>query len=110
MTDFKDVIFHVTCQLTLNLLQFMHNILDVMKHFLRATLYFRHRTIFAFAKTGLAHEQAGFGVEPEPEVEARFKELKYLEKSIGRTGRLAVSPMLNMSDHDLWQLYMLGKR
>ena len=28
---------------------------------------------------------------------------------LGRTGRLAIQPMLHMSHKDLWQLYMLGK-
>jgi hypothetical protein len=36
--------------------------------------------------------------------------MRYLEKSIGRTGILALQPMLHMSQKDLWQLYMLGKR
>ena len=39
----------------------------------------------------------------------KFTELGYLEKSIGRTGLLAIQPMLHMSHKDLWQLYMLGK-
>jgi len=33
--------------------------------------------------------------------------LRYLETSIGRTGVLALQPMLGMSNKDLWQLYML---
>ena len=32
----------------------------------------------------------------------------YLEKSIGKTGLLALKPMLHMSHRDLWQLHMLG--
>jgi len=40
----------------------------------------------------------------------KFTEMRYLEKSIGRTGILALAPMLHMSHKDLWQLYMLGKR
>jgi hypothetical protein len=36
-----------------------------------------------------------------------LEELKYLEKSIGRTGQMAVKPFLRMSSRDLWQLYML---
>ena len=39
----------------------------------------------------------------------KFAELRYLEKSVGRTGLLAIQPMLHMSHKDLWQLYMLGK-
>ena len=40
----------------------------------------------------------------------KFTEMRYLEKSIGPTGILALAPMLHMSHKDLWQLYMLGKR
>jgi hypothetical protein len=41
-------------------------------------------------------------------VQAKFDELKYLEKSIGRTGRFAIMPVLRWSSRDLWQLHMLG--
>jgi hypothetical protein len=69
-----------------------------------------HLELSIRAKGILLMREAGFDVPPEPEVEARFEELKYLEKSIGKTGVLAISPIFNMSDHDLWQLYMLGRR
>ena len=38
---------------------------------------------------------------------AKFKEMRYLEKSIGKTGCLAMSPFLQMTRKDLWQLYVL---
>ena len=38
---------------------------------------------------------------------AKFEEMHYLEKSIGKTGCLAMSPFLQMTRKDLWQLYML---
>ena len=44
-----------------------------------------------------------------PGTREKFAEMRYLEKSIGRTGLLALQPMLHMSHKDLWQLYMLGK-
>jgi hypothetical protein len=53
--------------------------------------------------------ESGFDAEPGPEVEAMLEELKYLEKSIGRTGQLAMQPFLRLSSRDLWQLYVLGK-
>ena len=34
-------------------------------------------------------------------------ELRYLEASIGKTGLLAVRPLLRMNPKDLWQIYML---
>jgi RsiW-degrading membrane proteinase PrsW (M82 family) len=59
------------------------------------------------AKGILMMREAGFDVPPAPDVEAKFAELSYLEKSIGRTGRLALMPFLRMSNRDLWQLHML---
>jgi RsiW-degrading membrane proteinase PrsW (M82 family) len=37
----------------------------------------------------------------------KFEEMHYLEKSIGKTGCLAMSPFLQMTRKDLWQLYVL---
>jgi RsiW-degrading membrane proteinase PrsW (M82 family) len=59
------------------------------------------------AKGILMLREAGFDVEPDPMADANLKELHYLERSIGRTGKLALSPLLRMSDRDLWQLHML---
>ncbi len=38
---------------------------------------------------------------------AKFEEMRYLEESIGKTGLLAMSPFLQMTRKDLWQLYVL---
>ena len=35
--------------------------------------------------------------------------MRYLETSIGRTGLLAMQPVLHMSHKDLWQLYIARK-
>ncbi|MEK6650549.1 MAG: PrsW family glutamic-type intramembrane protease [Bacteroidota bacterium] len=59
------------------------------------------------AKGILMMREAGFDVPPAPDVEAKFTELSYLEKSIGRTGHLALLPFLRTSSRDLWQLHML---
>ena len=69
-----------------------------------------HLELSIRAKGILLMREAGFKVQPEPEIEERLRELKYLEKSIGKTGRMAVAPIFNMNDHDIWQLYMLGKK
>ncbi|UCG52822.1 MAG: PrsW family intramembrane metalloprotease [Candidatus Latescibacterota bacterium] len=69
-----------------------------------------HLELSIRAKGILLMREAGFKPPPEAEIEEKFKELKYLEKSIGKTGLLAVAPIFNMSDRDLWQLYMLGKK
>ena len=49
----------------------------------------------------------GFEVPIDDETRAKFAEMRYLEKSIGQTGLLALQPLLHMSHKDLWQLYML---
>ena len=59
------------------------------------------------AKGVLLLKQAGVPVTIDEDTRAKFAELKYLEKSIGQTGKLAISPILHTSTHDLWQLYML---
>lgn len=59
------------------------------------------------AKGILMMREAGFDVPPAPDVEGQFSELRYLEKTIGATGRLALAPFLRTSPQDLWQLHML---
>jgi RsiW-degrading membrane proteinase PrsW (M82 family) len=68
-----------------------------------------HLELSIRAKGILLARQAGLPLAPDEEVKASLEELEYLERSIGRTGKLAVQPLLNMSSRDLWQLYMLGK-
>jgi hypothetical protein len=41
------------------------------------------------------------------DVRAAFDELSYLERSIGRTGLLALKPVLSRNSRDLWELYVL---
>lgn len=60
------------------------------------------------AKGILIMRQAGFPAEPDPEVAADFAELRFLERSIGRTGMLAIAPFFRFSDRDLWQYHMLA--
>ncbi|MGH7599905.1 MAG: PrsW family intramembrane metalloprotease [bacterium] len=62
------------------------------------------------AKGTLLMRGAGFRMALDPEIKEKFTELKYLEKSIGKTGQLAIAPFLHTSSRDLWQLYMLGKK
>ncbi len=58
----------------------------------------------------LMMKEAGFRSSISLEITEKFNELKYLEKSIGTTGKLALSPILKRSTQDLWQLYFLNKR
>jgi RsiW-degrading membrane proteinase PrsW (M82 family) len=59
------------------------------------------------AKGILLARSAGVRIPVDEHLRANFSELKYLEKSIGRTGKLAILPFMRTSSRDLWQLYML---
>jgi RsiW-degrading membrane proteinase PrsW (M82 family) len=61
------------------------------------------------AKGVLMMREAGFEVPVGERTQDKFKELEYLEKSIGKTGVLAMRPFLHIERKDLWQLNVLGK-
>jgi protease PrsW len=63
----------------------------------------------ARAKGELMLREAGLAIPPDPDLEANFKELKYLERSIGRTGMLAVRPLLRQTPRDLWEMHHLAR-
>jgi len=62
------------------------------------------------AKGLLMMQGTGFKVASDPDIKAKFKELKYLEKSIGKTGKLAIKPLLRGDQRDLWQIHHLSQR
>jgi hypothetical protein len=66
-----------------------------------------HLELAVRAKGLLMMREAGFRVPGDPEVREKLAELRFLEKSIGRTGRLALSPVLHTSSRRLWQIYLL---
>jgi protease PrsW len=61
------------------------------------------------AKGDLLLREVGVEVAPDPELESMFAELKYLEKSIGPTGMMAVRPLLSQTPRDLWEMHRLGQ-
>jgi uncharacterized membrane protein len=61
------------------------------------------------AKGALMLREGGLEVDRDPEVEGMFVELKYLEKSIGPTGMMAIRPMLSQTPRDLWEMHRLGQ-
>lgn len=61
------------------------------------------------AKGVLMMREAGFDAAPDPTLKDTFEELRYLEKSIGKTGLLALHPFLHTSRRDLWQLNLLNE-
>lgn len=59
------------------------------------------------AKGVLMMREHGLDTPVGERTRAKFEEMRYLEKSIGATGYLAMSPFLQMTRKDLWQLYVL---
>ena len=59
------------------------------------------------AKGVLMMREAGFEAAPDPTVKDKLQELRYLDKSIGKTGLLALHPFLHTSTRDLWQLTVI---
>ena len=59
------------------------------------------------AKGLLLARAAGLDLPIDETVRENFEELKFLEKSIGPTGRMAILPFLRTSSRDLWQFYRL---
>lgn len=72
--------------------------------------YLRVHTELALrAKGVLLARENGFDMPVDAATREKFVELEFLEKSVGRTGLLALHPVLRRSRRDLWQLYLLGK-
>ncbi|MCZ6560548.1 MAG: PrsW family glutamic-type intramembrane protease [Gammaproteobacteria bacterium] len=61
------------------------------------------------AKGVLMMRENGFDEPVGERTRAKFAEMRFLEKSIGKTGRMAMRPFLHMDRKDLWQLYVLEK-
>ena len=92
--------------------RYLHQLKDRFQGLVVADLlaYLRLYTELALRAKGiLMMRESGFEVPVDEATREKFAELRYLEKSVGRTGLLAIQPMLHMSHKDLWQLYMLGK-
>jgi RsiW-degrading membrane proteinase PrsW (M82 family) len=67
---------------------------------LHLELAIRVKGILMLRETGLPPPR-------DPEIKEKLEELKYLEKSIGKTGKLALSPILHTSSQELWQLELV---
>jgi len=62
------------------------------------------------AKGILLLRQNGITVQPDATIKEKFAEFTFLEKSIGKTGKLALAPFMRAGERELWQLYLLGDR
>jgi hypothetical protein len=69
-----------------------------------------HLELSISAKGVLLLKEAGLPVSPDPGIRDKFRELEYLQKSVGPTGLMAVSPILHRSRRDLWELHLLGRK
>ncbi len=68
-----------------------------------------HLELSIRAKGVLLMREHGFESKPEPDTAEKFSELDYLEKSLGKTGMMAIKPFLHTTSRDLWQLYSIGR-
>lgn len=62
------------------------------------------------AKGILMMRESGFDAKPDAETIEKLHEIAYLKEAIGRTGELAVAPILHSSEEDVWQLQLLQRR
>lgn len=70
--------------------------------------YLRLHTELALrAKGVLMMRESGFDARLDEPTRAKLAEMHYLERSIGRTGRLALMPLLHQGNREIWQLKML---
>ncbi len=66
-----------------------------------------HTELSLRAKGMLMLRESGLPMRRDAEVAEKIEELRYLKKSIGKMGELALSPILQASSEDVWQLYLL---
>ena len=66
-----------------------------------------HLELSIRAKATMIMRDAGFTPPPGEELKEQIRELHFLEKSIGKTGRLALHPFLHNRAKDLWQVELL---
>jgi RsiW-degrading membrane proteinase PrsW (M82 family) len=68
-----------------------------------------HLELSIRAKGMLIARAAGLEIPHDPSVQANLDELRFLERSVGKTGRLALLPLLGIGTRDLWQVYLLRR-
>jgi RsiW-degrading membrane proteinase PrsW (M82 family) len=68
-----------------------------------------HLELSLRAKGMLIARAAGLDIPHDASVQANLDELRFLERSIGKTGRLALLPLLGTGQRELWQVYLLHR-
>lgn len=61
------------------------------------------------AKGLLMMRRHGYDVAPEPDVADKLREIAFLERSIGPTGRLALLPFLGRGRREAWEGHLLAR-
>jgi len=61
------------------------------------------------AKAALIARENGLEIPVGERTREKFQELHYLEKSIGKTGCLAMKPFLQIERKDLWQMHVIDR-
>jgi RsiW-degrading membrane proteinase PrsW (M82 family) len=67
-----------------------------------------HTELSIRAKGLLMMRESGFESPVGEETRSKLEELRYLEGSIGATGVIAMKPFMQMSQKDLWKIYVLS--
>jgi len=81
---------------------FEPTVLGDMLSYLHLTL-----ELSARAKGDLMRREMGLPVDPDPQLSAQLKEMRFLETQIGRAGKMALAPLLGQSRRDIWELERL---
>jgi len=90
--------------------QYLHSLKDRFEGEVLADMlcYLRtHLELSLRAKGILLLRESGIQTPVDPDVLERLGELRYLGKSIGKTGKIALAPLLDRSDRDAWQLMLV---
>lgn len=61
------------------------------------------------AKRNLMLKESGYDVMPDKDILGDLNELKHLRKMIGKTGEMAIQPVVRMKHRELWKLNQLKK-
>lgn len=59
------------------------------------------------AKSVIMQKEQGIEPKYDKSIEPKIRELDFLQKSIGRSGRLALKPILSMNQKQLWKINLL---
>lgn len=61
------------------------------------------------AKSYMMLKENDLATDRDPDIPAKLAELKYLQRSIGRAGYLAIAPVFRMNRKDLWKISLLNQ-